>query len=351
MCMENKEKTDEFIEEKGVECDKCYLVRNDYSLYEDIGEWKKEYKEFLKEYEKFLCDKKDDEIKDNWGNGIDPYRDPDSNCFEFYKDLAAFLNEQEKKYIKQEKLYHYEAWGKPFGIKVTDNKGKLQFYLKSDQFGFSAPKDNKYPYDSYLQKSSYSETSKENVAKWLYKTRSLGGSFLWPMEPDGKGGYQENPQYNNTRGGTKHSAGNPKYYIEDRVDLTLLEIKQVMDYIGSDHPELQGNILWNCCLPETNMVRWLKHFKTFETYVKFFKLDIFVDKDYIPFDIVKANEDSIETTIYTGLNRPRSIWKSKTEEMDDVELKDMFNYLSEKIVQRSEAMEEIVRQEVENEKN
>lgn len=333
---------------------KCYIVtdkesKEDY-YYDNLGDWEGAYVQ----NGKFV-----------YRN----YKDPDtkeSRSYEFYENLTKFLNIQENSLEDQlEGKYTYKFnYTNPYGIEVREkfndprdmNKeiesGPL-FYLKSDQFGFSAPKDNKYPYDSYLEKTSKEAENKEkkqkapknNVAEWLYNTRSLGGSFLWPMEPDGKGGYQENPQYNNARGGTKNSAGDSKYYIEDRVDLTLLEIKQVMDYIGLDHPELEGNILWKCCLPETNMVRWLKHFKTFETYVKFFKLDIFVDKDkdYIPFDIVKANEDSIETTIYTGLNRPRSIWKSKTEEMDDKKLKDMFNYLSEKIVQRSGEMEKIIR--------
>ena len=53
----------------------------------------------------------------------------------------------------------------------------------------------------------------EFLANYVYTTRTLGGSFLWP-ETLWK-------DYNKSRGN-----GN---YIEDRVDLTLLEIKHYFE--------------------------------------------------------------------------------------------------------------------------
>ncbi len=62
-----------------------------------LSEWEKEYKKFLN----WLKSGNDEEIKkqegwkDNWGY-VGPYRDPDSYSSVFYRDLAKFLNNQEK---------------------------------------------------------------------------------------------------------------------------------------------------------------------------------------------------------------------------------------------------------------
>lgn len=297
------------------------------------------------------------------------YFDPDveeNRSFDFYRKLTMFLNAQEKLSVKLEKRYIYRFnQTKPYGIEVREEiQGKISepiFYLKSDQFGFSAPKSSdelkEHPYDTFIRLNNNSDDAKEDVLSWLYETRGLGGSFLWPMEYDGRGGCIENPQYNFARGGRRGSAlkgkGNywyHKYYIEDRVDLTLNEIKQVLDYIDSDQQELQGNILWKYCLPKTNMVKWLRHFRDFETYVEFFKFENFVDKDknFIPYDITtnnknKKDENIIDIQRYKGEKRPRKIWTGNDGDMNVKQLEDMFDYLSEKIKQRSGVMEKCIK--------
>lgn len=312
--------------------DKCYIVKQKPQNGKDLQYYKNE---------------------EDWiDKGV--YLDPDvegSCSIEFYNNLTKFLNTQEKDFsdkLEEEYIYSFNET-KPYGIEVREKiQEKISgpiFYLKSDQFGFSAP-SNKYehPYDTYKRLAKAKDRDKK-VKHWLYVTRSLGGSFLWPMESDGKGGYIENPLYNVKRGGTKSSAGTryeSNYYIEDRVDLTLYEIKQVMDYIGSDHTELQGNILWNCCLPETNMIKWLRHFRNFKTYVEFFKFDDFVNKNkkYIPYDITDKEKSVLDENKYKGKDRPRKIWtgKGEAECMTEENLKDMFDLLAEYIVNRSKKM-------------
>lgn len=328
---------------------KCYIVKDKISkedyYYNDLSKWKDAY------------------VQNGKGEpDYSIYNDPDteeSRSYEFYEKLTEFLNirENSPEYQLEGKYTYKFNYTNPYGIEVREKSNDPRdmnkeiesgpiYYLKSDQFGFSRPsKKHKHPYDSYLEKSSYSETSKVKVAEWLYNTRSLGGSFLWPMEQKTCGGWDSNPKYNTERGGTKFRRGGS--YIEDRVDLTLLEIKQVMDYIRFDHPELEGNILWKCCMPETNMVKWLRHFGDFRTYVEFFKFDkIFVDENnLIPYDITTnklTTNKLIETKTYIGENRPRTIWTGEDKDMDEEQLGNMFNNVAERIKERSKKMEDIV---------
>lgn len=346
---------------------KSYLVRSDYSLYEKYGKWKEDYIEFLD----LLNNGDKTKILNHEGwvvvkkAGIGPYRDPDiedSRSYEFYEKLTKFLNIQENspEYQLEGKYTYKFNYTKPYGIEVREKSNDPRdknkeiesgplFYLKSDQFGFSRPStEHKHPYDSYLEKTLKEAENKEadikekeindaknNVAKWLYETRGLGGSFLWPMEQKTCGGWDSNPKYNTERGGTKFRKGGS--YIEDRVDLTLLEIKQVMDYIGFNHPELEGNILWNCCLPETNMIKWLRHFMNFETYVEFFKFNDFVGEKFIPYDI------TTKTKTYVSGKRSRTIWTGEDkDDMDKEQLGNMFNNVAKRIKKRSKEMEDIV---------
>jgi hypothetical protein len=63
--------------------------------------------------------------------------------------------------------------------------------LKSDQFGFSVPKTEndhepkklmRHPYVIYYENKTDKEKALKNIVNWVYKTRSIGGSFLWPEE-------------------------------------------------------------------------------------------------------------------------------------------------------------------------
>lgn len=317
-----------------------------YTWYDDEKEWQKDYVG-------------DEEMNDS------VYIDPDSEkskCIPFYEALTAFLNarEEQVKGLNGQYTYKFNET-KPYGIevreiiKLRDGREEIAgpiFYLKSDQFGFSAPKNGgKYPYDIYINRSKDKESAKEKVADWVYYSRSLGGSFLWPMEPDGRGGWFENPSINTARGGANpfnkkgeyQGGGYDRYWIEDRVDLTLFEIKRVLDYISTTN--LESSILWNCCLPETNLMKWLKHFGTYEKYVEYFCFSPFVDteKGYVPIDIVESN---IEEQMKEILGDEKDIVNKRKEksifhpEMSVEKLEKMFNNVIKMIQERTELMKE-----------
>ena len=312
----------------------CYIIKNANNFYKDEQEWEKIYTE-------------GDKIN------YSKYKDPDANCLQFYEDLAMFLNVQECKVGGLNGIYIYRAnRSYPYSIEVikmlNGKKSKPIFYLKSDQFGFSAPSDkyNEHPYDTYLRLSEDKEKFKK-VAKWLYFSRGIGGSFLWPMEINKNGKLNKNPRINTDRGGSNpynkdRSYNNRynRYWIEDRVDLTLLEIKRVLDY--SSDEKISGSILWNCCLPETNLMKWLKHFGTFERYVKFFCFDSFVNDKNIPIDITSCKEDSILSMDKNLSKREEhSIYRLNSKVLDN-----MFEKLVFKIRQRSKDMKEKINNNV-----
>lgn len=258
-----------------------YLKKSikDEKYYNSIEEWKEVYKPFLRQLYN------NDKIA---GQYKDPYRDPDSyytNAKKFYRDMATFLNKSEVKLkdkLNGEFVYSYDEDEK--FIKVVEGEETL-FYLKTDQLGFSAPSEKRsHPYDTYIKiikqsndenKEKAIENAIEDVAKWVYESRTIGGAFLWALE-DNYSGSSDKPkpqhdfQYNRIRGGSEKGGS----YIEDRVDLTLLEIKTVL--------ETENNcLLANQYKYKKNMQRWLNHFKkegysAFETYVEFFCFDAFV---------------------------------------------------------------------------
>ncbi len=344
-----------------------------YILNKDGKDLKDDYIEFLK----LLFDKNTKEIESQterkeWnierGIHVGPYQDPDGNCFEFYKDLAAFLNEQEDVYKpEQEELYHYEPCEeKPFGIEVTDNKGELQFYLKSDQFGFSRPstdQKHKYPYYIYLEKCKEEKIGKEDsvnkVCKWMIESRTLGGSFLWPTDML-KGRFFAN--YNTARGGTNpFENGKYKgrqynnYPIEDRVDLTLLEI--FLYYHKEEYSDKWNKIRlkkWFDLNEEADKEKakqWFGHFGSFEKYVDFFCFNDFVhevknnnEKKYKPIDIVNSKlveegdklkgKETIRKEEYFEKKREDfSIFKKDKDTMEQ-----MFNNVNVLITRRSKTM-------------
>ncbi len=353
---------------------KCYIVRPEpkdgEKYYKNEDEWKKDYIEFLD----LLNNGDETEILEHEGwvgekkVGIGPYRDPDANCFEFYKDLATFLNEQEKQYIEPEESYQYEPCKKPFRIKVTNKKGELQFYLKSDQFGFSRPStDHKHPYDIYLEKCKEEKIDKEDsedsvnkVCKWMIESRTLGGSFLWPTDMM-KGSYLSN--YNTARGGSnpfengKYKGGQYNNYpIEDRVDLTLLEI--FLYYHKEEYPDKWNKTRlnkWFDLNEEANKEKakqWFGHFGSFEKYVDFFCFNDFVhevknnnEKKYKPIDIVNSilveegdklkGKETIREEKYFEKNRSDfSIYDKGHKDMET-----MFNNVNILITRRTKTME------------
>lgn len=273
-------------------------------------------------------------------NDLDEYKYCYSNE-DFYREYSKLLKNKNKNSIF--KIYfddNDETYKFP-GLKFVGKKDT--YYLKSDQFGFSRPnKDMKYPYDVYLEKvldtdlnngENYLPKAKEKVREWMKTTRQVGGSFFWPMEfKDGK---YEDSMYNKARGGSKY--GYKSQYIQDRVDLTLLEVYQIYKSEVLDTNDnkvnlslLEGNILYSRCFTDT-MKLWLSEFDSFEKFVDFFALTPFVKKEkdnkYVPYNLLSENLEVFNKNI----SRNRELFEP-TMTIKDYER--LFDRISEKIKER-----------------
>lgn len=253
------------------------------------------------------------------------YIDPDSvdgvGKTDFYNDLTKFLNKREENCIKGERYLYLPPLMAPKiqeQLKITENYKVLSdlrkitvmgkgdecrlFRLTSDQFGFSAddniyenPEDKSYPLPNLLysyQNNSEAEQKKiiDRITEYVKNTRTIGGSFLWPVYKAGRKDYY--CYYNIGRG--------VRNYLEDRVDLTLLEIKHALD-TKYENKEYESDILnkqYNNA--NTYMENWLDHFGTFKTYVKYFMLEPFCEK--VPANNGKENEKDYEKYDYVPIN-------------------------------------------------
>ncbi len=258
-----------------------------------------EIKEFKEEYRKFLNTLwnalEKNEIKYTKKPKRGPYFDPDSFSGKkrgnklFYEDLCEFLNSKSKT-----RKYTYEAnFIKCLGVE-----------LYSDQFGFSAPCTNlNHVYDKYLEVSQKLGKDKdlaiEKVINWVMKTRTVGGSFIWPKPNDWE------KTYNLLRGGSCYKGS----YIEDRVDLTLLEIRHYFKKT-SQEPEILPNCNLEC--------KWLNSFKSFENYVDELGFNSFVDKNYMPYDILESNFSEGKRVVIkenkVDYKKKKSLYKIENEE-------------------------------------
>ena len=257
------------------------------------------------------------------------YNDPDSvrmidgkpkvQNTEYYKDICGFLSFREENFIKEKNFiksepYTYVSDG---GLIEVKKENEHQFYLKTDQFGFCIPFQNKGIYDSYLGNTDNKDRI-EFVKDCIAMTRSIGGSFLWALEEDGDR-INLNPTVNYQRGDLRKQ--------QDRVDLTLWLIKN--NYKG-------GRIK---SLGKPKISEWLKHFGSFETYVDFFGFNGFVNDNYIPWSIVNSDfennkkeeikDPSEERKAFLGLKSP-----------DDI--KQVLNNVCLLIHERSEKIEDYV---------
>ena len=277
------------------------------------------------------------------GKKLGVYNDPDrshrSSSSAYYKLLAKFLTIRENDNNFKGRLngnFKYEFCTEyPSGIRVykrENGEDKYLFTLRSDLFGFSAPKltwkttKTPHPYDVYLNNNK--KDAIDNVVNWILNSRNIGGVFLWPLRKCADGKYKI--EYNLARGG-KVLIGEKMYdghYIQDRVDLTLLEIKHSYD----DHyvDKYSGDKLFRYYIDEnTHIKQWLNHFKDFKTYVEFFILNSFVEQiTLMPFDIVCANSNPCVDDI--GKNNKR------ISQQSDIET--MCNFLVDKIKSRTEKM-------------
>lgn len=282
------------------------------------------------------------------------YKDPDgyTNKPEYYYEYYSLL----KTHAKQINFIQgTEEDGYP--IFINDMK------LKSDQFGFSfATISSKkfHPYDAYLLLFNDAELLKDDensplnkVDTWINKTRSVGGSFLWPLEDPKKYPPNQNPPYNFYRGGlVKINISRYGSYIQDRVDLTLYEIKEVYDFINNKKTkkEIKGNILIKYSSEETNMFKFLNIFGTFETFVKIFGFDNNfvrqVDNDWKVVNIFETKKKDLKSpekikyidSIYIkeARNKKHLFTKNTTVE----EFENMFDLICTLIEQRREKLKE-----------
>ena len=260
--------------------------------WDNKGKEETEKQEFIKKYAEWI---------ENPRQGECPYSDPDavsSHNYEFYGEITEFLQDQkqQKKYSncfdagwefekpESEKKYPED---RTIALKKSEDDDEAYLYLTSDQFGFSAIKEDitwsplKYPYAIYER--CY-KGDKSLIGDTIWYTRTIGGSFLWPKV---KCVRNWKSSYNLYRGVDS--------YIEDRVDLTLYEIKEFYDEysVEKDYEKIKdklsekGSNLLKYSDAEY-IYKWLSIFKNFKTYVDFFCFDDFVNKEddeYYPKDI------------------------------------------------------------------
>lgn len=248
------------------------------------------------------------------------YVDPDSKSCLLYKNLVKFLNIQEKEIDGLNGKLTYEFSLDPFGIcvKYEDNN---KWFLKSDQLGFSV----NGIYEKYIEKAKDKKNAKENVSQWIFASRTLGGSFLWPMDINQKdGSWITNPQYNIVRG---------KGLIQDRADMTLLDIKNCFNDIQND-----GKISWlrKQYNEKPHMKKWLDHFGCgedgFKKYIKFFMFDSFMD--------MIDMENMYPKNLTNGEKIINKFWDNNEDlnEYTPEQLENVLCNTSEWIVERSENM-------------
>lgn len=281
-------------------------------------------------------------VKDKSERSYKLYIDPDNNKNKkFYSDLSDFLNAASWK--NKKKLY-FKANEAPYGmitVYYKDQYGNEQhFTVHSDQLGFSAVPwiyfRKNYPLSRYLEMQKNKLDKQKNksdqdldaiaefLANYVYTTRTIGGSFLWP-ETLWK-------SYNPGRGCAK---------IEDRVDLTLLEIKHYFEYRELDDKKkfkYSGDILFSR-YKILDAQTWFGFFDSFEDYVDFFLFNDFVDKD-------KQTKEYTPINILTGAPFDKDYLNYKTNTLKEIEdekqLKAMLERVRDMVAKRTKKMEDLI---------
>ncbi len=336
ICMKTNEEITSYEPENFEENYKAYLVdllSTSYKTYENKGDAEKERKiiwEQLGDSETAYCD---------------IYIDPDGKeNTDFYSAMSDFLNASRIS-RKNNKILSFEANEAPYGMITVyyknQNGKKHGFTLHSDQLGFSAVPciyfRNNYPLSRYLemQKNKLDKLKNKSdkdpdaiaefLANYVYTTRTIGGSFLWP-ESWYKG-------YNMNRGNGR--------YIEDRVDLTLLEIKHYFEYRDLDDKKkfkYRRDILFSRYkIPDAQT--WFGFFDSFEDYVDFFLFNDFVDKD-------EQTKEYTPINILTGEAFEKGYLNYETNTLkkieDENQLKEMLERVRDMVEKRTKKMEDLI---------
>lgn len=326
--METNKKIKSYEPENFEENYKAYLVdllSTNYKTYENKGDAEKEKKRIWKQ------------LRDSETAYCDIYIDPDGKKnTDFYSALSNFLNASRIS-RKNNKILSFEANEAPYGmitVYYKDKYGKEQhFTVHSDQLGFSAVPlkyfRKNYPLSRYLemQKNKSKEGQKavaEFLANYVYTTRTLGGSFLWP-ESWYKG-------YNMDRGNDS--------YIEDRVDLTLLEIKHIYKFRELENQLIYGKDHLFKRYKNQYADKWFGFFDSFEDYVDFFMFNDFVEdistngkKEYMPINILTGKRFK---TDYPGYEM------DTLKDIKEYKLKAMLERVMNMVEKRTIRMEDLI---------
>lgn len=325
ICMKTNEEITSYEPENFEENYKAYLVGLLSTDYECVMSGKAAQKE---------KNRIDDILKERGVVCNNIYIDPDGKeNIDFYRDLSNFLNAASWK--NKKKLYFKANEHKPdknIDGMITVYKDikcdEYYFTLQSDQLGFSAVPwiyfSTKYPLSRYFEMQKNEEAAKF-LTDYVLATRTLGGSFLWPETL--------HEQYNKYRG-----IGN---YIEDRVDLTLFEIKHIYEIRKWEKLlPYGGDILFQSC-KNNDAQTWFGFFKSFEDYVDFFEFNDFVEnisktskKEYIPINILTGK--AFET------DYPRRQTNVLKEIEDEKQLKEMLERVMDMVAKRTKKMEDLI---------
>lgn len=298
------------------------LLTEGYKLYENKDRAQKECNKILRK----LGDS-GAVVNDESKNRYKIYNDPDKKeNVDFYNDLSDFLNAASCEHRK-DLLFKANGLSKK-GIMVYRKKDKKEYFtIQSDQLGFSADTwiyfSTKYPLSRYFEMQKNKEAAKF-LTDYVLATRTLGGSFLWPESL-----YKD---YNPGRGCAK---------IEDRVDLTLLEIKHYFEYRELDDKKkfkYSGDILFGY-YDNLDAQTWFGFFDSFEDYVDFFMFNDFVDKD-------KQTKEYMPINILTGEAFEKGYLNYETNTLkkieDENQLKEMLDLVMRKVKARSVNMEKLI---------
>ena len=278
---------------------------------------------------------------------INPYHDPDTvkgKCVDnqiYYNLLTEFLNAQAYNEKKNGMLFfppepESADENRPYNRTILmANDNNEEIFLCSDQFGFSELDDNcRNPYYSIISKHKNEDEAFRFVAKCLFKTRKIGGSFIWPKEKNGR---NWSCMYNILRG--------TRNYIRDRVDLTLLEIKNYCDNKEQYNKDKQfdKDIMFGFVQDDKAvMTKWLNQFDDFSDFVKFFKFEDFCVEQKGEMGKIKYHPKDITKKEDTKLMRQET---KKIEDMEVEELEEMLKKLSTLVEIRSQKMINIVIEE------